>query len=218
MTDQHTGLEQSLHSKRDPLDLAGLIGSRLCHDLVSPLGAIGNGLELLQMTGGGDGPELDLIRESYLNATAKLQFCRIAFGTGGERPVALADMARLATDPRRGTRAAIRWAAEGDAPRAQVRLVFLLLLCAEAAVPAGGDLTVDRNEDGWAVCASAAAVRVEPTLWRCLQGGSPGGEIDGGRIQFALAPLAAQAAGFALKVEMEQDNLTVFAIPGADKT
>ena len=65
------------------LDLAALLCSRVCHDIISPVGAIANGLELM------DDPDtdaamkataLDMVRSSAKTATAKLKFCRIAFG------------------------------------------------------------------------------------------------------------------------------------------
>ena len=68
------------------LDLAALLCSRVCHDVISPVGAIANGLELM------DDPEtdaemkataLDMVRSSAKTATAKLKFCRIAFGASG---------------------------------------------------------------------------------------------------------------------------------------
>ncbi len=63
-------------------DLATLIGSRICHDLISPIGAIGNGVELLAMTGsaGDVSPELDLISQSVENANARIRYFRISFG------------------------------------------------------------------------------------------------------------------------------------------
>jgi len=69
----------------DALDLAALLCSRVCHDLISPVGAIVNGLEVLE----DDNDEetktfaMDLIKKSAGAASAKLQFCRIAFGAAG---------------------------------------------------------------------------------------------------------------------------------------
>src|SRR5512134_174684 len=72
--------------KLSDLDLAALLCSRVCHDIISPVGAIANGLELM------DDPEtdaamrataLDMVRSSAKTATAKLKFCRIAFGASG---------------------------------------------------------------------------------------------------------------------------------------
>ena len=69
----------------DALDLAALLCSRVCHDLISPAGAIVNGLEVLEES---DDEEtktfaLTLIKKSARTATARLQFCRIAFGAAG---------------------------------------------------------------------------------------------------------------------------------------
>ena len=69
----------------DALDLAALLCSRVCHDLISPVGAIVNGLEVLEEEKDEATKEfaLDLIKRSANTASAKLQFCRIAFGAAG---------------------------------------------------------------------------------------------------------------------------------------
>src|SRR5215212_3842204 len=69
----------------DALDLAALLCSRVCHDLISPTGAIVNGLEVLEEGSDAETKEfaLDLIKKSAKTASARLQFCRIAFGAGG---------------------------------------------------------------------------------------------------------------------------------------
>ena len=80
MPHQHAGLKIRLHSSlheriamSDKTDLAALLGSRICHDLISPIGAIGNGLELLMMDPGTHGPEMSLISESVGHANARQQ-------------------------------------------------------------------------------------------------------------------------------------------------
>src|SRR5262249_41600956 len=69
----------------DALDLAALLCSRVCHDLISPTGAIVNGLEVLEEDGDAETKTfaLDLIKKSAKTASARLQFCRIAFGAAG---------------------------------------------------------------------------------------------------------------------------------------
>ena len=62
------------------LNINALIGSRICHDLINPLGAISNGIELLEMAGVAQGPEMSLVSDSVENATAKLKMLRLAFG------------------------------------------------------------------------------------------------------------------------------------------
>jgi histidine phosphotransferase ChpT len=69
-----------------PSDLASLLCSKVCHDIISPVGAINNGLELLD-EGGADEAAMDLIKTSARNASARLQFARIAFGAAGSAGV-----------------------------------------------------------------------------------------------------------------------------------
>ena len=71
---------------QDKPDLAALIASRICHDLISPIGAIGNGVELLAMEPGGTLPEMALISESVANANDRIRFFRICFGRGWRAP------------------------------------------------------------------------------------------------------------------------------------
>ena len=70
----------------DALDLAALLCSRVCHDLISPTGAIVNGLEVLDEKESDAETRvfaLDLIKKSAKTASTRLQFCRLAFGAGG---------------------------------------------------------------------------------------------------------------------------------------
>src|ERR1700680_412338 len=69
----------------EALDLAALLCSRVCHDLISPAGAIVNGLEVLEESKDEETKAfaLDLIKKSARAASARLQFCRIAFGAAG---------------------------------------------------------------------------------------------------------------------------------------
>ena len=67
------------------LDLAALLCSRVCHDLISPVGAIVNGLEVMEDDNDQETKDfaMDLIKKSVRQASAKLQFCRLAFGAAG---------------------------------------------------------------------------------------------------------------------------------------
>ena len=71
----------------DPLDLAALLSSRVCHDVISPVGAIVNGLEVLEEEKDPEmrGHALALIKSSANEASSRLQFCRLAFGAAGSK-------------------------------------------------------------------------------------------------------------------------------------
>ena len=81
----------------DEEDLAGLIASRICHDLISPVGALGNGLELLSLSVDPKGEEMALIRDCAAAAAAGLSFMRIAFGAAADGGVSLREVSATAT-------------------------------------------------------------------------------------------------------------------------
>jgi histidine phosphotransferase ChpT len=115
-------------------DLNALLGSRICHDLISPLGAIGNGVELLAMSGINAAPEIALISESVENANARIRFFRVAFGASSPgQMVGRPEIMSILNDMTKGGRLDIDWRPTDDVLRAQVKLAFLLLQCLESA-------------------------------------------------------------------------------------
>lgn len=124
-------------------DLAALIGSRICHDLISPIGAINNGLELLDMTGMAGGPELDLIADSVDHAGARIRFFRIAYGAAGDQMLGAPEVSAVLNDLSQGARTRFRWMPETPQQRGDVRLAFLALQCVETALPHGGEGVVE---------------------------------------------------------------------------
>jgi histidine phosphotransferase ChpT len=173
-----------------PADLVALVGSRLCHDLISPLGAIGNGVELLMLSDLSVSPELQLVAESVGNATARLKFFRLAFGqAGAEQRMGRTEIVALLADLARGNRLRFDWQVEGDQPRQEVKLAFLALLCLEAALPWGGVIAVGKSGEAWNLSASAGRVKPDPALWAQLDGID--GSVTPAQVQFALLPLEA---------------------------
>lgn len=190
----------------DEADLCALVGSRLCHDLVSPVGAIGNGVELLAMAPAGamvDGPppELDLVRESVENAQARLRFFRIAFGqSGGDQELGRAEVLGILTELYKSGRLKVHWAVEESRPRAEVKLAFLLLQCLESAMPYGGQVHIDRSRGGWRVQGDAEKLRLEPMLWESLSSLTVPAALRPSQVHFALVPKALRAVTMGLSV------------------
>ncbi len=171
-------------------DLTALLGSRICHDLISPLGAIGNGVELMMMTPGQAGPELTLIAESVTNANARIRFFRIAFGAAAlGQSVARGEVRAILDDMTRGGRLNIEWSMPGDVARQDVKLMFLMIQCLEVALPYGGQIRIAPLPDaaGWQVEAEAARMKVDPALWSRLTRQDAGADLDPAQVQFALA-------------------------------
>ncbi|MDU8913132.1 histidine phosphotransferase family protein [Aestuariicoccus sp. MJ-SS9] len=141
---------------QDTIALAALIGSRICHDLISPIGAINNGLELISLSGqaGASGPEMELIQQSCDNATAKIRFFRIAFGGASSQQIVRHAEARETLEQlAAGSRMHPHWEAEVNLPRAEVQLAYLAYLCLETALPMGGELTVRHDGARWLLTA-----------------------------------------------------------------
>lgn len=162
------------HGERISLPrLDGLVGSRLCHDLISPLGAIGNGLELLQLSGEfaamHQSPELQLIAESVEAARCRINWFRVAFGhTAADQRLGRAALAELLGNTDRSGRIRITFDAEGDLPRAEARMILLSMMCLESAMPWGGRVLICRGETGWRLVAEAERTKIDPGLWSWL--------------------------------------------------
>ncbi len=175
--------------------LAALIGSRICHDLISPIGAIGNGLELLQMTMG-DSPEMELIADSVTNAQARIKFFRVAFGAAYDgQMLGGSEVRDILTDLAKGGRVQFDWQVPGDVPRAEARMVFLALQCFESAMPHGGTVTVRKDDPQWMVEAQSGRFRIEPDLWGNLSLTQPSTDMAPAQLQFALLPVLLAEAG-----------------------
>ena len=174
----------------DKTDFAALIASRICHDLISPIGAIGNGVELMAMARNGAAPpEVALIADSVANANARIRFFRISFGQArSDQRVARSDVLSILTDLSRVGRVAYGWTSAGDLARREVRLVFLLLQCVESALAYGGRIEVTQDGAGWAITAEARRLRIDPALWEVLSDLGPPDDIEPGQVHFALVP------------------------------
>ena len=173
----------------DNTELAALLGSRICHDLISPLGAIGNGVELLTLDGGGRSPEVALIAQSVAQAIARLRFLRIAFGqTGTDHPMGAAEIRAILADWSAEGRVRIVWQPDTPAARHAVRMAFLALLCAEAALPLGGTMTISAAAWRWQCEGQGRRLRIDPAPWSLLTAGPAGPDVPVSppEVQFAL--------------------------------
>jgi len=175
-------------------DLVALVGSRLCHDLISPLGAIGNGVELLTMSGLGDGPEVRLIAESVASANARIKFFRIAFGqASADQRIGTSEILGVLEEISRGGRLHHHWLGAGDHARRVVKLIFLAILCLEPALPWGGEVVISEDNGSWRIVAQAKRTKPDPDLWSLLSGHQ--GAATPAQVQFLLLPREAGHQG-----------------------
>ncbi|WP_373635458.1 histidine phosphotransferase family protein [Yoonia sp. SS1-5] len=192
-----------------PNDLAALVGSRICHDLISPIGAIGNGVELLALTNGDSSAEMALISESVNNANARIRFFRLAFGAAdADQSVSRAEIQSILAAMATGGRLNYNWTIPTDAPRPLVRCAFLLLQCMETALPLGGDVDISTDGDDWLLRAEGSRVNIEHPLWDSLQTTAPDYAHSAAQVQFAMLPDVLGMAGRSLQIDHDATQIT----------
>ncbi|KKL91152.1 hypothetical protein LCGC14_1897570 [marine sediment metagenome] len=194
----------------DSGELAALLGSRICHDLVSPLGAIGNGVELLQMSGMEGSPELELISESVACANARIRFFRIAYGAGApDQTVTLSEIREILDLNGKGRKIQVNWNGSTDLPRDEARLVFLLLQCLESCLSWGGDIMILHEPAvGIRLVAEAERLRDLSDLWSVLDTQGHNG-VAASEVHFALARHAATELGRAIFRDLKPTRIEV---------
>ncbi len=170
-------------------NLAALIGSRICHDLISPIGAVNNGLELLSLSGAPEGSEMTLVSDSAASANARIRLFRLAFGVASDTQITRGDELR---DIWRGVhhdgRITLDWAGADSMPRTLARLVVLACLCCEVALPMGGNIRVAQADKNWTLTASGPRLTVDPGLWDGLLDLGDQRDIQPAHVQFVLLP------------------------------
>ena len=203
------------------LDLAALVSSRICHDVINPVAAIANGLEMLD-----EEPDqsmrdaaMDLIRKSALQASAKLQFARLAFGAAGSAgaEIDLRDAEKVAREFVQGTgKHQVLW--QGPAvtlPKNKVRLLLNLVALGGIALPRGGVVNVavlgTPPEVSFSVRAKGDAARLTDQVKSLLLGGN-GMAIDAHSIQPYYASRVAAASGMKVTAEVHDGEVEFKAV------
>jgi histidine phosphotransferase ChpT len=202
----------------DALDLAALLCSRVCHDLISPVGAIVNGLEVLD-----DNPKpedrdfaLELIRKSARTASARLQFCRLAFGAAGSAgaQIDLGDAQNMAKGHIEDGKVTLSWNLPRLLlPKNRVKLLLNMLIIAQQTIPRGGTLTIDPLGEGEAmsfrVTAAGLNARVPQPIVDSLA--SSAAAADAHAVQPYYTRLLAQACGLTVRLVPEGETVVVSA-------
>ena len=197
------------------LDLAALLCSRLCHDLISPVGAIINGLEVMEEDKDEETKTfaLDLIKKSATQASAKLQFCRLAFGAAGSAgaQIELGDAEKAARGLLEDGKTTLLW----NLPRALVaknraKLLLNMLLVASGTIPRGGTLTAEPMSEGYQVSARGLNARLGPATADLLAG-SPAEPVNAHAIQPVYTGILARDCGLAITARIQADMVVVTA-------
>jgi len=198
-------------------DLAALLCSRVCHDVISPVGAINNGLERLD-EGGTDDDALDLIRTSALNASVRLKFARLAFGASGSAGASIdtGEAEKAAQDfAAAEKKAEVSW----NGPRAivaknRVKLLLNLFLVAYGAIPRGGNVDVLlESPDGDArfeITVKGRMMRV-PAKFAEIYEGRLEEAVDAHSVQPYYTLLLAEEANMTVEYKVHDDRIVFTA-------
>jgi histidine phosphotransferase ChpT len=202
------------------LELAALVSSRICHDVINPVSAISNGLEMLA-----EEPDeamreaaMDLIRKSAAQASAKLQFARLAFGAAGSvgAEIDLRDAEKVAREFLAGSgKHQITW--QGPAvtlPKNKVKLLLNLVALGVVALPRGGVVNVEIEgtppDVSFIVTAKGVSARLNDEV-KGLLSGANGVAVDAHLVQPYYARRVATAAGMTVTVEARDGEVDLKA-------
>ena len=204
------------------LDLAALLSSRVCHDVISPVGAIVNGLEVLEEEKDQEmrGHALALIKSSAQEASSRLQFCRLAFGAAGSKGSSIdtGDAENVARQLLADERTRLDWNVPRVLlPKNKVKLLLNLCLIADASIPRGGDISIsakgDDDDMSFHVQAKGVNARVTPGVASLLSGEPEDGAVDARAIQAYYAGLVARSCGLEVSLALSGDVVTIEAKP-----
>ncbi|MEL6487843.1 MAG: histidine phosphotransferase family protein [Pseudomonadota bacterium] len=203
-------------------DLAALLCSRLCHDMLSPVGALSNGLELLADE---TDPEMrakviELLEQSARTSADKLKFFRLAFGAAGgfgeAVPIEEAKevVSALATDAKR---VKLNWAiAENSLPKPAVKVLLNLAQIALDTLVRGGtlDIGAESREGNIEIVARATGDKIafDETIGRALQDEIAPGEITSRTAAAHMIALLAEELGGGLQYALSDDALVLGAV------
>ncbi|MCB1508673.1 MAG: hypothetical protein KDI98_08010 [Hyphomicrobiaceae bacterium] len=203
------------------LELAAIMASKICHDIISPVGATRSALEMIRpgMSENERRPMDDLITGSTHSAIKKLEFCRLAYGASGSvsAPVDLTEAEKVATSYTHDERTTLDWAMPVAVVEKNVaKLALIMMATGKESVPRGGTVRVEASsvEKPVSITVTAKGVRVlvpphlETIVARRFDDG-----VTGRNAQFYYMLRLAEDLGVTLSMECNEDSFVLRAAP-----
>jgi histidine phosphotransferase ChpT len=201
------------------IEFAAMLVSRVCHDLVSPVGAVVNGLEVLEdeRDAGMRADALKLVASSAEQAAARLQFARVAFGAAGSAgaELDLNEVGRTMKNFMNGGKSELEWkAASMNWPKDWAKLLMNATLLALDALPRGGKIVVETSAEGappsFTVRATGTNARVLEEVEKAALG-EPSAALDGRSIQAYLTHKLARGLNAGLTLSVRDGTVELVA-------
>ena len=202
----------------DELKIAALMCSKVCHDLISPVGALGNGIEVMEED---KDPEMQehamaLIKASAAQASAKLQFARLAYGASGAAgsEIDLREAGQVLQQLLGGGKVTIHWnAPERGLDKDLVKLLANLVHMASDCIPRGGDLAVNvlltADEGLFKIEAKGLKAKFADEVGAAMSGETEADKLDARSIIPYICGEIARRFGDGVKVETSEDVVTL---------
>lgn len=201
------------------LDLAALLASRVCHDIISPVGALANGLEVLEEDQGEEMHEfaMELIQKSAKAASAKLKFSRLAFGASGSAGASIdtGEAEEVLIGYMQSEKADMTW--EGIrslVPKNRVKLLLNLVLISLGAIPRGGNLGIQLHGEGESASFTITCVGPKarvPSDFLDMLNGQVEGDITAHGVQPYYTIMLAKECGLSLSAKAEGEDIILAA-------
>lgn len=204
------------------LKLAALMCSKLCHDVIGPIGAVNNGIELLQDDDSADMREqaTELVAQSASEAAARLQFYRLAFGLAGGMgsDISLRDARNLCRDFLSYGKVNFNWPDDqgGAEPLSKdtIKIICNAIAIAAGGLPRGGALMVTGNvsTDAWSFTLTATGPRaaLKEEILQAITGGFNEEQATAHNIQVHFLMALIENMGARIDVAVaEEGNLTI---------
>jgi len=207
-------LEISPPDDDDPtaIALSALLSSRVCHDLINPVGAIGSGLEVLDdpsMDGAMREAALDLIRSGAGKAIALLSYARLAYGAAGGfgAEISLQDAQKALEGVFATVKPDLEWnIGSGMAGKDNVKVLMIVAYAAADCVPRGGAVSIDGGIDNFTITATGKKVLLNQDLVRALNGDAH--EIAPKFTPALIASRLVSSAGGKLSADLDDEVVT----------
>ncbi len=204
--------------KLSDLELSAFLCSKVCHDVINPVGALMNGLEVLNDDKDDSMREmaLDLIAKSARQASARLQYARMAFGAAGSAGATLdlGEIEEIARGYLALSKIAVQWDTPGgSAPRDTVKLLLNLIAIGIATIPGGGTIAVSIKNSDVAVKCSGEGAKIPDGVPALVKGEIDPGTMDARSVQAYYAGRVAEAAGLAVRFDGGGGDVVITAVP-----
>ncbi len=199
----------------DPVDLSALLSSRVCHDLINPVGAISSGLSMIDDPSSDEAMKEmadDLVRDGTKKALALLSYARLAYGAAGGHgaEIKLEDARDVLIGLYDTTKANLDWQMPDEMmPKNKVKILLVLAYAACEAVPRGGDVVVAPSEKGFVFTITGKRLFLNDELIAALDGDNT--DLKPKFTPAYIAGLLAKQSLGAVNAHMNEDHIIMSA-------